>query len=121
MEREISEAEARQRLEEAVKKGDLITHFLGDQSRQNSFLRVYRGLHSQLHEGDKLEIEFNLTTFRRHGIEEEPSARFRIVLINQEGKKYFVYSIDRDGSGFGDRPLLYDEKQKTFIIRELNN
>ena len=117
MEREISEAEARQRLEDAVKKADIITHFLGEPSRQESFLRVYRELHSQLHEGDTLEIEFNLTTFRRHGIEEEPSARFRIVLINQKGKKYFVYSRDRDGSGFGDRPLLYDESVKNLLLK----
>ena len=103
---EIPKEEARKRLEDSVKNVDWITHFLGDKSRQESFLDVYRGLHSQLREGDSLEIE--VWAHMRDGqYKEIPTATFKITLKRKDGKKDVIYTRDADGSGIGGGHLLY--------------
>ncbi|MEK6897389.1 MAG: hypothetical protein AABW93_02575 [Nanoarchaeota archaeon] len=103
---EISEEEARGRLEDTVKDVNWITHFLGNETKQRDFLEVYRGLHAQLHEGDRLEIELGLYSYPARDALEIPTAGFKIVLHSKDGKKERVYSRDATG-GIGLGNLLY--------------
>ena len=103
---EISEKEARKRLEDAVKNVDWITHFLGSETRQRDFLEVYRRLHAQLREGDSLEIELSLYSYLGRDAIEIPTACFKIVLHFKDRKKEIVYSRDTTG-GIGLGNLLY--------------
>jgi hypothetical protein len=103
---EISEKEARKRLEATVKNVNWITHFLGNETQRRDFLEVYRGLHAQLHEGDRLEIELNLYSYPGRDALEIPTANFKIILYPRNGKKEIVYSRDpMVGIGLGN--LLY--------------
>lgn len=103
---EISEEEARGRLEDTVKDVNWITHFLGNETKQRDFLEVYRGLHAQLHEGDRLEIELNLYSYPGRYALKIPTANFKIILCPRNGKKEIVYSRDHTG-GIGLGNLLY--------------
>lgn len=106
MDKDISKKEARKRLEDSVLKVDWITHFLGDDSDQDNFLNVYRGLHAQLREGDKLEIKPSLSVYDgRHGLE-VPTADFGIILIEKDGKSNLIYARGTAG-GIGSGHLLY--------------
>lgn len=103
---EITEKEARERLEHAVKNVDWITHFLGNETKQRDFLEVYRGLRAQLHEGDRLEIELGLYSHSGKYALEIPTANFKIILCPKNGKREIVYSRDTMG-GIGLGNLLY--------------
>ena len=103
---EISEKEARKRLEATVENVDWITHFLGNETKQQDFLEVYRGLHAQLREGDRLEIELGLYSHPGIHALEIPTANFKIILCTKNGKREIVYSRDTIG-GIGLGNLLY--------------
>ena len=103
---EISEKEARKRLEDTIKNVNWITHFLGNETKQRDFLEVYRGLHAQLHEGDRLEIELDLCSYPTRSGLEIPTANFKIILCLKNVKKEIVYSRDTTG-GIGLGNLLY--------------
>ncbi len=106
---EISEKEARKRLEATVKNVDWIAHFLGNEPQQRYFLEVYRGLHAQLHEGDRLEIELSLYSYPGRYGSEIPTAGFKIILYTKNGKREIVYSRDATG-GIGLGNFLYRGK-----------
>lgn len=105
---EISKEEAQKRLEATVKNANWIAHFLGNETQQQDFLEVYRGLHAQLREGDRLEIELGLYSHSGKYALEIPTANFKIILHPKNGKGEIVYSRDTTGGiGFGN--LLYRE------------
>ena len=103
---EISKEEARKRLEDSVKTVDWITHFLGDETKQQDFLEVYRGLNAQLREGDRLEIEIDPYMLSREKYADIATAAFSIILHLKDGKKEKVYQKST-GSEIGSGRLLY--------------
>jgi len=107
MSKEISHDEAVRRLEESVKDVNLIEHFLG--SNKDSFLRTYRALHSQLRDGDSLNIEASLK-IRETKLVDIPTIYFEIIFTSN-GKKETIYHYNSK-EGFERRKdnLLYSDK-----------
>ncbi|MFH1311528.1 MAG: hypothetical protein ABIH65_03935 [Nanoarchaeota archaeon] len=105
---EISREEARKRLENSVKNIDLINHFLGNDSAQEDFLKIYRGYYAQLCVGDRLEIRASPSICNGKYHTKIPILSFNIILCKRTGKEKLVYGFDKmDSTGIGT--LLYDE------------
>ena len=110
---EISKEEARKRLEDSVKNIDWIAHFLGDETKQQNFLDVYRGLHAQLREGDRLEIHVYL---KHHigkisvisTVDVIPTVDFGIALHTKKGEEKEVYRRDFSFKSVSSKVLYKD-------------
>ena len=109
MGREISREETQQELERAVKDFDWIGEFLG--KKRAEFLDMYRVLHAQLREGDKLKIEVCKSSCRVGYGSEKCEPWFAILLYKSNGDKESPYRIHPDGTTFSTYPsgLLYSD------------